>query len=700
LSLRLQLLAFVALTLFLPWAGLRLVTAMEEALRLSLEQELRRGATGVAQLVAASETFEGSIRPPPGLSTALYLHPLVRPPRLNGSMVDWQFSRAAADEPDASLALQLADGVRVWLGVPDSQFLYLYIEVDDDSVVQQSVPGLAPHGDRVVLVFGEDTGNPETALLATAGGLVNSDGFVPLRGQLSPGGDQFVSTGEFEDLISGAWRSTATGYAIEARATLSLIDGALGIGVIDSDVGNATARLAAATWNESGASNALIRELPELAGILRPYQRGSERYRVLDADGWVLADSGPLDFAPVEEPEAGPTLMEQFFRRILRREDPEYAEALLSTPGRIGNPVLLRALEGEDGSAWFRRGTDVSAIVAASVPVDPNSPGRGAILIEQGSDPIQSLTNREMLRLITTTALVSPLAAAALLAYASLLSFRIRRLARGVESALGPRGEISIKLPGSKASDEIGDLSRSFQDLLGRLRDYTDYLQSLKSKLSHELRTPLAIVATSADNLEHETSTAAGQAYLARLRQGAIRLESILQAMTAATRVEQAINQTELERFDLAAVVGSCLSAYPDVYPEQAFSRQLPAEPVLIDGSAELLAQLLDKLIDNAVGFAAEGTAIDIRLLAEQTQASLEVVNRGPLLPEAMRHQLFDSLVSVRESSGDKPHLGLGLYIVTLIAEFHRAQVRAENLADGSGVRFSVVLPRSDSGSA
>jgi signal transduction histidine kinase len=288
----------------------------------------------------------------------------------------------------------------------------------------------------------------------------------------------------------------------------------------------------------------------------------------------------------------------------------------------------------------------------------------------------------------------------ALLAYASLLSFRVRRLARAAESALGPRGEIRAALPGSRARDEIGDLSRSFGDLLGRLRDYTDYLQSLKSKLSHELRTPLAIVSTSLDNLEQEAPDLADKAYLARLRQGADRLESILQAMTAATRVEQAIGHTEPERFDLAAVVSACVSAYRDVYPAQGFALSVSDQPVLVDGSPELIAQLLDKLVDNAAGFARAGTTIEVGLEADKARVELTVTNRGPLLPEAMRHQLFDSLVSVREDRAEKAHLGLGLYIVQLIAEFHDGRVDASNLDDGSGVRMRVVLPRSDAGTA
>ncbi len=59
-----------------------------------------------------------------------------------------------------------------------------------------------------------------------------------------------------------------------------------------------------------------------------------------------------------------------------------------------------------------------------------------------------------------------------------------------------------------------------------------------------------------------------------------------------------------------------------------------------------------------------------------------------------MRSQLFDSLVSIRKEHGQGRHLGLGLYIVALIVDFHRGRVRAEDLTDGSGVSFVIELPR------
>jgi signal transduction histidine kinase len=51
-------------------------------------------------------------------------------------------------------------------------------------------------------------------------------------------------------------------------------------------------------------------------------------------------------------------------------------------------------------------------------------------------------------------------------------------------------------------------------------------------------------------------------------------------------------------------------------------------------------------------------------------------------------------MVSVRRGTGgDVPHLGLGLYIVRLIAEFHHGKVRADNRDDGGGVVVTVMLP-------
>jgi signal transduction histidine kinase len=82
-----------------------------------------------------------------------------------------------------------------------------------------------------------------------------------------------------------------------------------------------------------------------------------------------------------------------------------------------------------------------------------------------------------------------------------------------------------------------------------------------------------------------------------------------------------------------------------------------------------------------------------VRLDARAGEATLPVSNRGPRLPEAMAGKLFESMVSVRNGSGTGPHLGLGLYIVRLVAEFHGGAAEALDREDGSGVVIKVRTP-------
>jgi signal transduction histidine kinase len=218
-------------------------------------------------------------------------------------------------------------------------------------------------------------------------------------------------------------------------------------------------------------------------------------------------------------------------------------------------------------------------------------------------------------------------------------------------------------------------------------------LRTLAGKLSHELRTPLAVVTTSLDNLEHERQTPAADESLGRLRQGAERLDAILAAMSEATQLEQAIGETPAEIYDLAAVVAACCAAYRDVYRDREIAYRGAGAGERVVGSGELAAQLLDKLIDNAVSFSAPGSRIDVALERDAHELVLSVANRGPPLPEKMRGRLFDSLVSIRDRRDGRPHLGLGLHVVALIAGFHGGRCAADDLPDGGGVVFRVSFP-------
>jgi signal transduction histidine kinase len=319
----------------------------------------------------------------------------------------------------------------------------------------------------------------------------------------------------------------------------------------------------------------------------------------------------------------------------------------------------------------------------------------GALVIEQRNRVLPTLANRALFGLAGATLAALAIAGLILLLFGASLSFRIRRLRNAAERAVRTSGRLTGPMPLAEDRDELGDLARAFGKLFDEIGAYTDYLRTLASKLSHELNTPLAIVKSSLDNLDHQPLPDEARAYADRARDGAERLGKIVRAMSEAGRIERAIAAADAEDFDLRALVAGCAESYRALAGSRRLDVDVPSGALAFHGAPELIAQALDKLVDNARSFAPEDGWIAIALERIESGALIRVANSGPVLPAAMQERLFDSLVSVRESAargGETPHLGLGLYVVRLVAELHRGFAEARNLADGRGVEFVLRL--------
>ena len=368
--------------------------------------------------------------------------------------------------------------------------------------------------------------------------------------------------------------------------------------------------------------------------------------------------------------------------------------------GRVEGDDINLALTGSTNHRWYQSAT--GQIGRSSVAIIHEQQLLGVLIAEQSSEHLLKLTGNAFTRLMQYSFVTTVLVSLTLLFYASWLSWRIRRLGHAAARAVSDDGQLLPRQdhwPSFKAADEIGELSRNYHELLQRLEGHTHYLKTLANKLSHELRTPLAVVRSSLDNLEHEALGDKACTFLLRARDGSERLSKLISAMSAASRVENSIQSAGREVFDLAELLRQLVAAYADIYPQTLELDIAPAN-YNVNGAPELLVQLLDKLSDNASDFCPPGGIIEYRLQRIDDNILLSLSNDGPLLPEKMREQLFDSLVSMRgnttshnKNSDNSPHMGLGLHIVRLIAVFHGGRVRAQNRQDESGVIFSLELP-------
>jgi dedicated sortase system histidine kinase len=433
----------------------------------------------------------------------------------------------------------------------------------------------------------------------------------------------------------------------------------------------------------------------DIAAILRGVQRTESRIWVVNRRYQVLALAGSLrrPEPPAEETGALRAGWQQVAGWLIQRPSEDFAEAVPDDVLATGRDIVA-ALQGTPGSRTRRTVDGRAVVVSAAHPVWNNNDVAGAVVVEETTNPIATLRSEALERLLVLTLTAFLGAAALLIAYASWLSQRIRRLRDEAESAIDARGRIARLSAGSEAGDEIGDLSRSFSAMLAKLAQHHAYLESMAGRLSHELRTPIAVVRSSLENLKLATGAGEARTYIERAEQGLTRLNTILQRMSEASRLEQGLRTAERERFDLTALVRGCVEGYRLVYAQVPFALELPGQALPVAGAADLAAQLLDKLIENAVEFSPAGEAVRMALEERDGAALLSVENKGPRLPAEMRGRLFESMVSVRgERAAGGPHLGLGLYVARLIAEFHGGTIDAADLAGGDGVVVRVKLP-------
>ncbi|MEM9690712.1 MAG: ATP-binding protein [Pseudomonadota bacterium] len=673
MNLKRQLLLVSLLTLILPWAGCEFIRETETALRSGQQQMLAGTARAIAEsLQQYSRQFPSTEQAAAFIvGDQLYAHALPARPTVDGYINDWPLTR------DSLAALPGADGDAYYvLGEIDGQ-LYLYIEVSDrDIVYGQPGPRIntAPFADSVTLVSASPPAREETIeFFAEAPGIV-----VAHR---RSGRDL-----KTEPAIRALWQDVPGGYQLEARIPRSILGSHLGLVV--SDTPSDTERPIRSASYASRSPGALAVTTEELQSIASDLVQPGIRLLLTDAAGWRIGSAGALGSSlPAADGPVSAWLRFAYDALVEEGVAAEFADP--HPTGREQQAYIRDALNGSNGTGWFRSTGSGDAVVAVAEPVTSDGRVVGAVILQRGTDDILSLRNEGLARLLNVTLLSTFAVALILLGYATWLSRRIRHLSKAADAAIDGKS-IRDDLPSSGATDEIGDLSRSFSNVLSQVGSYNDYLRTLASKLSHELRTPLAIVTSSLDNLEHEGLSDNAASYTARAKGGAERLRAILNAMSEASRVEELMKHADLERFDLGRVIDQAVAAYADVYPERHFELQAAAQNSQVRGSPELLVQLLDKLVDNAVSFSEPQSTLRVATSNKDAMLVIDVENPGPALPETMRGQLFDSMVSVREGS-DNQHLGLGLYVARLIAEGHSGRISADNIDDG--VRFRIELP-------
>ena len=228
---------------------------------------------------------------------------------------------------------------------------------------------------------------------------------------------------------------------------------------------------------------------------------------------------------------------------------------------------------------------------------------------------------------------------------------------------------LNERVPETGTNDEIGQLTRAINSLLGRLEQAMQREKQFTSDASHELRTPLAVLRGTLEVLIRKPRSA--EEYESKVKTALVsidRMSAMLDQLLALARVE---NGKKLVKEELELI--TFLEELADkITEEQAHPIQfqsLVGVPIYVATHEKSLEMILQNLLENAVKYSKNGGEVFLRV-GKEKEAFIEVVDTGTGIASEYLEQIFDPFFRVQEALDHGiPGTGLGLAIVKKLAQ-------------------------------
>ena len=208
---------------------------------------------------------------------------------------------------------------------------------------------------------------------------------------------------------------------------------------------------------------------------------------------------------------------------------------------------------------------------------------------------------------------------------------------------------------------------------------------------AHQLRTPITGLLGNLELLMKEPAAHSQRPRLQALHAGMENLARSANQLLALARADPSTSFTEqFEAVDLQALAGRIVEINVDRALNAGLDLGVEAAPVAVRGNVRLLEDLLGNLVDNAIHYTPRDGHVTVRVGLRDGRPFLEVEDDGPGIAEDQRGRVRERFYRIPGSTGHG--CGLGLAIVSEIAEAHGAQFTLESAAAGSGVRARVLF--------
>lgn len=221
------------------------------------------------------------------------------------------------------------------------------------------------------------------------------------------------------------------------------------------------------------------------------------------------------------------------------------------------------------------------------------------------------------------------------------------------------------------------------------------WLQNLARFLQHELKNTMLGFRSSLDMIERRTDDEKIHQYIERARNSIIFMGKLLHNVGETSGLEAELLAEDFAPLNLSETIGAWLKDYHYLTGVNTINYSFD-DNCFIQGNSIRIMQMVEKLAANAASHSIEDSQIELSVCKFQHEVVLSVANQGTPLPEE-RGGIFELFVSMRENDQKtSDNVGLGLYIVRVIAQAHDGYVEADDLENAQGAVFRVHLPRYD----
>ncbi|WP_435009110.1 sensor histidine kinase [Tundrisphaera lichenicola] len=266
---------------------------------------------------------------------------------------------------------------------------------------------------------------------------------------------------------------------------------------------------------------------------------------------------------------------------------------------------------------------------------------------------------------------------------------RMAKAAREMTAADG-----GYRLPSPGTGDELEDLGRAFNELLGRLHATLERQRQFTGDASHQLRTPLAGLLNLVEVIRRRPRPPEEyEQALDQVHREAERLRQIVEALLFLARTESEAMAPDREPIDLTAWVPEQLGRWSD-HPRAADLRvEVPDDPAWVRAHPSLLAQLLENLVENALKYSDPSTPVVVSCRSESGLTNLVIEDSGMGMTDDELASIFDPFYrSPQARRLGRGGVGLGLSVVRRIVVASGGSIEVES-QPGRGTRFVIRFP-------